>query len=78
MEGILVNSGFWNIRINGRMNFYEAQFLIQILSVMNDEAAVLEKHHKYIYILIINVFLSDYIHFDSSRIEEKKERTSSW
>lgn len=77
MEGILVNSGFWNIQINGRMNFYEAQFLIEI-SVMNDEAAVLEKHHKYIYILIINVFLSDYIHFDSSRIEEKKERTSSW
>lgn len=58
MEGILVNSGFWNIQINGRMNFYEAQFLIEI-SVMNDEAAVLEKHHKYIYILIINVFLSD-------------------
>lgn len=51
MEGILVNSGFWNIRINGRMNFYEAQFLIEI-SVMNDEAAVLEKHHKYIYIYI--------------------------
>lgn len=32
------------------MNFYEAQFLIEIFSVMNDEAAVLEKHHKYIYI----------------------------
>lgn len=80
MEGILVNSGFWNIRINGRMNFYEAQFLIEIFSVMNDEAAVLEKHHKYIYIYINNkcLFIRLHPHFDSSRIEEKKERTSSW
>lgn len=78
MEGILVNSGFWNIRINGRMNFYEAQFLIQILSVMNDEAAVLEKHHKYIYINNKYLFIRLHPHFDSSRIEEKKERISSW
>lgn len=72
MEGILVNSGFWNIQINGRMNFYEAQFLIEI-SVMNDEAAVLEKHHKYIYINNKCLFIRLHPHFDSSRIEKKKE-----
>lgn len=59
------------------MNFYEAQFLIEI-SVMNDEAAVLEKHHKYIYINNKCLFIRLNPHFDSSRIEEKKERTSSW